>query len=397
MNAIALLAALFIALLPAAGLAASTSANQAQEELKELRARIAAMQKKLAAAEETRNETADALRESEQAISEANRELRELAAQSRESGARLNVLRKSARAAGARLDTQQELISRMLRRQYQQGEPDALRLVLAGENPNELARQLHYLSYIAKARAGLVRDLRSNLAELEQFQQAIAGEVAEIARITAEQTAQKKRLEQEKLARAKTLKRVSGEIRTQQQQILGLRNNENRLSRLIEQLAKIVRKPRAAAPGKSRPRNEVVPGDSGSARFAALRGLLALPVRGELGGRFGSPRAGGGITWKGLFIAAPGGEEVRAVAAGRVVYADWLRGFGNLLIIDHGENYLTLYANAESLLKRVGEAIRGGDPVATVGNSGGNVESGLYFEIRHEGKPFDPLPWVRLR
>lgn len=397
MNAIALTAALLIALWSATGTAAAPSASQAQEELKELRAKISAMQKKLAAAEESRNEAADALRESEQAISEANRELRELAAQSRESGARLDVLRKSVRAAGARLDTQQELVGQLLRRQYQQGEPDALRLVLSGENPNELARRLHYLSYIAKARGGLIRDLRANLSELEQLQQAIAGEVAEIARITAEQTAQKNRLEREKLARAQVLKQVSGEIRTQQQQILSLRSNETRLSRLIEQLAKIVRKPRSAAPGKPRQRNDAVPGDSGSRSFSALRGLLALPVRGELGGRFGSPRAGGGITWKGLFIAAPTGEEVRAVAGGQVVYADWLRGFGNLLIIDHGENYLTLYANAESLLRRVGEAIRGGDPVATVGNSGGNPESGLYFEIRHEGKPFDPLPWVRLR
>ena len=120
-------------------------------------------------------------------------------------------------------------------------------------------------------------------------------------------------------------------------------------------------------------------------------------MRGELSGRFGSPRADGGITWKGLFITAKRGEDVRAVAEGRVVYADWLRGFGNLLIIDHGYRYLTLYANAEALLKQVGDNIRSGEPIATVGNSGGNPESGLYFEMRHEGKPFDPLSWMKMR
>jgi septal ring factor EnvC (AmiA/AmiB activator) len=98
-----------------------------------------------------------------------------------------------------------------------------------------------------------------------------------------------------------------------------------------------------------------------------------------------------------VFIAARSGEDVKAVAGGRVVYADWLRGFGNLLIIDHGDSYMTLYANAEALLKQVGEIIRGGDTIATVGNSGGNAESGLYFEMRHAGKPFDPLTWVKLR
>jgi septal ring factor EnvC (AmiA/AmiB activator) len=98
-----------------------------------------------------------------------------------------------------------------------------------------------------------------------------------------------------------------------------------------------------------------------------------------------------------LFIRSPSGQEVRAVASGRVVFADWLRGFGNLLIIDHGKGYLTIYGNNESVLKQVGEPVRTGDAVATVGASGGNMESGLYFEIRHEGKAFDPLRWVSLK
>ena len=173
--------------------------------------------------------------------------------------------------------------------------------------------------------------------------------------------------------------------------------NENRLTRLVDQLAKlVVRKP--ATGSRPRPRTDAVPSSrNDDSPFAALRGKLALPVRGELGSRFGSPRIDGGVTWKGLFIAAKSGDDVRAVADGRVVYADWLRGFGNLLIVDHGDSYMTLYANAEALLKQVGDVIRGGEAVATVGNSGGNPESGLYFEMRHEGRPFDPLNWVKLR
>jgi septal ring factor EnvC (AmiA/AmiB activator) len=122
-----------------------------------------------------------------------------------------------------------------------------------------------------------------------------------------------------------------------------------------------------------------------------------LPVRGELANRFGSPRADGGVTWKGLFIRSANGSEVKAVATGRVVFADWLRGFGNLMIVDHGNSYMSLYGNNETIHRQVGDAVRGGETIATVGNSGGNPDSGLYFELRHQGKPFDPLNWVRIK
>ena len=394
---------LFFALALAPALAgAATTANQAQDELQELRGRISAMQKKLAAAEETKSEASDALRESEQAISEANRELRDLTRQARDSGAKLASLRKTSQDTKTSMQSQQEMLGRMLRRQYLQGEPDALRLVLARENPNDMARQLQYLAYIARARAQLVNGLRSNLAELDRLTREIAEEAEAIARIAEEQASQKKRLENEKRARAVVLTKVSRDIRAQQQQIRVMQNNENRLTRLIDQLTRLVqqqpqRPQKPVQSGKPRQRNDTVPADTGGGAFAATRGTLSLPVRGELGGRFGSPRSDGGITWKGVFIAARGGDDVKAVAGGRVVYADWLRGFGNLLIVDHGDSYMTLYANAEALLKQVGDTIRGGDTIATVGNSGGNAESGLYFEMRHAGKPFDPLSWVKLR
>jgi septal ring factor EnvC (AmiA/AmiB activator) len=393
---------LALAFAPAIASAAATTATQAQDELQELRGRISAMQKKLAAAEETKSEASDALRESEQAISEANRELRDLNRQARDAGAKLGSLRKSSQETKSSMQAQQELLGRMLRRQYQQGEPDALRLVLARENPNEMARQLHYLAYIARARAQLVDGLRTNLAELDRLTREIAEETAAITRIAQDQTAQKKRLEREKRARSDVLTKVSRDIRAQQQQIRVMQNNENRLGRLIEQLSRLVqqqpqRTQKPASGGKPRPRNEALPADTGGGAFAATRGTLALPVRGELGGRFGSPRSDGGITWKGVFIAAKSGDGVKAVAGGRVVYADWLRGFGNLLILDHGEGILSVYGNNEAVLVSTGERIEAGAQVATVGTSGGHREPGLYFELRYEGRPFDPLRWVAAR
>lgn len=394
----ALLALIAAASMPLATAAANPAKTQeeARQQQRELRERISALQKKLAAAEEIKSEVSDALRESEQAISEANRELRLLNRQSRESNTKLGKLQKSSQDTAHALRTQQDLLGRMLRQQYLQGQSDALRLVLNREDPNEMARQLHYLAHIARARTQLVEGLRNNLREIDRLKAEIADEAAAITRITAEQTAQRKRLEQEKRARAGVLSRVSRDIRVQQREMRAMQANENRLARLVDQLSKLVRKP--APSTRPRQRTETVPSSrNDDSPFAALRGKLALPVRGELGNRFGSPRSDGGVTWKGLFIAARSGDDVRAVADGRVVYADWLRGFGNLLILDHGDNYMTLYANAEALLKQVGDAIRGGETVATVGNSGGNPESGLYFEMRHEGRPFDPLQWVKLR
>jgi septal ring factor EnvC (AmiA/AmiB activator) len=130
--------------------------------------------------------------------------------------------------------------------------------------------------------------------------------------------------------------------------------------------------------------------------FARQKGSLRLPVRGPVAGRFGSPRDGGG-TWHGLFIRAGAGNDVKAVAGGRVVFAEWMRGFGNLMIVDHGDSYLSIYGNNDSLLKQVGQAVKGGETVATVGNSGGNQESGLYFELRHKGQPIDPMKWASVK
>ena len=140
--------------------------------------------------------------------------------------------------------------------------------------------------------------------------------------------------------------------------------------------------------------NESTPGVTTS-DFAQLKGSLRLPVRGVVSNRFGAARQEGS-NWKGLFIRAGVGSEVKAIAAGRVVFADWMRGFGNLMIVDHGGSYLSIYGNNEALLKQVGDSLRGGETIASVGNSGGNPESGLYFELRQNGQPIDPLKWVKL-
>ena len=390
---------------------AAPSSAAAQEELQQLRARIEALQNKITGAEASRSEAADALRESERAISEANRDLAELDQASKIVSQRAEALRVETRKTAGSLESLRKNLARLLHEQHVRHggrQPETLNLLLSGENPNDIARDLHYLGYVSRAQGVAIRNLRDGLSKLAALGEEASAKAAELAAIGAQQINQRKRLEGEKRKRTEVVTRLSRDIQVQQREVGAMRRNETRLTSLIEQLARVITRPapaprdKAAAPRprgeRDNERNERVPEPTTVMQaFSQLRGRLALPVRGELAGRFGSPRNDGGLTWKGLFMAAAAGEPVRAVAGGRVVYADWLRGFGNLLIVDHGEGYMSLYGYNEALLKRVGDEIHGGDTVATVGNSGGSTDSGLYFELRHQGKPFDPMPWVGRR
>lgn len=377
---------------PHAGAAASAGAKE--KELRALRARIDALQKQLNETEGSKSEAADALRESERAISDANRALRELTRQSRDAGRRLAALKSETRSREEAIKAQQSLLARLLYQHYLGGPSEPMQLLLNQEDPQQIARRLHYLGYVSRARAELIAEMRAGLARLKALSVEAQREAAKLAAVTAEQKAQRRRLEREKRARSQVLTRISRDLERQRREISTLKRNENRLARLVASLSKLV----ARAKPAPRMRNERVPqGASGDSAFPNLKGRLRLPVRGELANRFGSPRSEGGVLWKGLFIVARAGDEVRAIADGRVVFADWLRGFGNLLIIDHGDAYMSLYGNNEALFKQVGDPILGGEAVAAVGNTGGNANSGLYFELRHQGRPLDPLDWVNLR
>lgn len=376
-------------------LAAPAQAQTAQkDELRELRDRINALQKRLAASEETKAEAADSLKESERAISETNRRLYQLSAQRREAGAALTRLRNQARTLESDIAAEQATLGKLLYRQYVGGQSDALKLVLNREDPNEIARQLQYLGYVSRARAQMLASLRDNLANLRELSEQSRKKAAELRALEHEESRQKSRLVKEKETQKRVFAEVSGEISKSRRQLTTLRRDEQRLTRLIEQLTRELARKK---PGKGITNRKLPSADAGTGPFRQMKGRLRLPVIGELTNRFGSPRQDSGLSWKGLFISANPGQEVKAIAGGRIVFADWLRGFGNLMIMDHGNGYMSLYGNNEALLKQVGDEARVGDTIAAVGNSGGNPDSGLYFELRFQGKPFDPLPWVTLK
>ena len=277
------------------------------------------------------------------------------------------------------------------------GAPDFVRVALSGEDLSDAARKLHYLTYVSRDAARTIEAHRSALAGLERLKAESESRAGELAAIEARGRAERGQLLAERREHRRLLERIAGEIRSARRRIQLLVADESRLSRLVEEIGKLL----AARPGAGYARVTSVPEAAAGAQpagpFSALKGRLRLPVRGELVGRFGTQRASGSASAKGLFIRAAEGEPIRAIAPGQVVYADWMRGFGNLLIVDHGEAFLSIYGNNDSLLKQTGDAVTLGEPLATAGQSGGNEETGLYFELRHQGKPFDPLSWVKLR
>jgi len=276
------------------------------------------------------------------------------------------------------LAEREQAVGRMLAAQQANRAPDALRVALSGDDPAAMARSLHYVSYLARASATMLADYRATLAEAARLADEAQAKRARLDALQAASRADREKLLAERRERRRVLDQVAGEVRKSRKEIKVMRADAARLARLVEELAALL------------------PAQARKEPFSKLRGRLSLPVRGELSGRFGAPRGAAGTEAKGLFIRAPQGQPVRAIAEGQVVYAEWMRGFGNLLILDHGEAYLSIYANNESLLKQVGDAVTTGETVATTGASGGNEETGLYFEMRHLGRAFDPLRWVKL-
>ena len=394
--------------------AASRQKPKPQEELQELRGRIEKLQKQLSEKEETRAGAADSLKESEQAISEVNRRLHDLSADQQAVQAEVATQDGQMHVLEKRIAAEKSRIEKILQNRYINGGQDTLKMILNGEDPAALTRQLHYYSYIARARANLVQRVHADVAQLAELKHESQKKADEISRLKDQEAAGKQQLQTEQTKRKQVLAKLSNQIASQRKEISRLQQNEQRLTRLVEEINRILAKKRAdeakrraGAEAEARARqksgkkpllverNEEVPDDSLAGKaFASLKGRLKLPVRGELANRFGSPREAGGLSWKGLFIRADTGQIVRAIADGRVVFADWLRGFGNLLILDHGGGYMSLYGYNESLLKAVGDLIKSGDEIAQVGNTGGNQDSGLYFELRFQSKPLDPTNWV---
>ncbi len=422
--------------------------QQAESERAALRQKLTRLKRDIIQTEAAKSHAADALAHSETAISQAKRALRELTQEQAETAARLAKLSKQQAQLNTKIERQQHQLADLLRQQHRSGNEDRIKLLLSGDNPNRIHRDLHYMGYISEAQRRLIDSLQADLQEIEQNKADMQGTKEALAEMAKEEQAHQALLEQEKARHARLLAQLSGKLTAQRREAGNIQRDEQRLSSLVGKLAELIEAQRQAELAQARQRRLEAqaklreqkkagsvkptppPNNAGSQRFpdpidddenpsqsiakgelqgqtavqavafarpfSSLRGRLPLPVKGELLAKYGNKREDG-PNWKGLFIHAPEGADIKTVAAGQVVFADWLRGFGNLIIVDHGNQYMTIYGNNQALLKHAGDAVKAGDVIASAGNSGGNEQSGLYFEMRHQGRAFDPLSWVVTR
>jgi murein hydrolase activator len=408
---------LLVLMLACAPYANANKKEQSKQNLNDVQQRLEALKKELDNSQEAHKDAADALKESEVAISAANKKLFEINQKQQQNKKTLTQLKSDSISTNQALAEQQKLLSSQLYQQYIHGQQSYIQMILQSENPSDIARDVEYFSYVAKARASLINKMQGNLNKISKLNDATASALKEVADLKQKQVDEKRALESQKQAKSKVVSNLSQQIAAQRSEIKKLTRDEKRLSELVERLAKIIPPtPKKARPKRepatttnptetttiNRPPKELLANNTepslefSGASFAALKGKLRLPVRGDVMNRFGSSREDSGISWKGLFIKANEGAEVKSVATGRVVFADWLRGFGNLIILDHGDGYMSLYGNNQAVLKQVGDSVRAGDVIASVGNSGGNQTNGLYYELRSQSRPFDPLSWSRL-
>ena len=383
---------------------AATKADSAKENLNAVHEKIDQLKRELSGTQKAQEDATDQLKKSEKQISDTNRSLYEISVQQKKNYTKLQELKAQSDTVESQVDLQRKMLGQQIYQQYLHGDPGYLQMIIQSENPSVVARNIQYYSYVAKARAKNIYQMQGNLKKIEAYSLETASKLKEIASLKQKEEIKRAELESQKKDRAKLIASLSSKINQQRNEIQKLMRDEKRLTDLVDRLARL---PSTPIPSKREEKsstkipvlsNESIPTETFSGqKFESLRGKLSLPVKGDVINRFGSPREDTGLSWKGLFIKSNEGNEVKSIATGRVVFADWLRGFGNLIIVDHGEGYMSLYGNNQSTLKKTGEIVRGGDVIALVGNTGGNESNGLYFELRKLSKPFDPLAWTAIK
>jgi len=396
----------WLCMLWAPALWADSKAEQPKQTLSLIKEKIEQLKQQLEDTQEAHADAADGLKKSEKAISESKRKLFELAQQQKKHSDTLKQLAAKKTRLQLTISLQKQKLAQQFYQEYTHRNADTMQLLLQQEDPNQIARELQYYAYIAKARKWLINDLQKNLKQVIALNEQTEQTLQQVTALKQEQEVARKKLESEKQEKAKVLNSLASKIAIQRKEINRLKRDEQSLSQLVERLARPVAPSKKPAESKTDvpttgvpiAKNESLPSpglDGG--HFASLKGKLSLPVKGEVMNRFGSNREDTGLTWKGLFIRSAEGSEVKAIAQGKIVFADWMRGFGNLLIIDHGDGYMSLYGNNQALLRKQGDLVKAGDTIASVGNTGGNPSSGLYYELRQFSRPFDPLSWSLVR
>lgn len=374
-NLTSLLPLVLITILSGSALAADPSELEAR--LEQLRADIVRIQTRLDSDLASRDQLHLELSRAERQVAEADRNLRATGTAVADTQTRIDDIEERIAAITSEAADLAEVLGAQLRLAYQQGGQSRLKLLLNQDDPRELARQMAYHGYLSRARLTLLAELESLQRRLLASRAELTRELTRLGDLQARQREQASALRVAREERDQAMQRLQARIESQAAELVAMERAAAELEDLIEELARALRD---------------IPMDIEVPSILSLRGQLPVPVQGPLNRRFGEAR-GGELRWNGWLIGAAPGAAVRAIAHGRVAYADWLRGYGMLLIIDHGDGVMSLYGHNESLLHRVGDWVAAGNEIAIVGQSGGG-EPGLYFELRRDGRPENPGAWL---
>ncbi|QPT12856.1 murein hydrolase activator EnvC [Serratia rubidaea] len=391
-----------VLLLPLSGHAADDNKSQ----LKDIQQSIAEKEKAVKQQQQQRSSLQDKLKQQEKTIAQASRSLRSTQSTLNSLGKDISGLNASIAKLQKQQTQQQNILSKQLDAAFRQGQHSAVQLILSGEESQRSERILAYFGYLNDARQENIEELKQTRAELAQQKTTLVAKQKQQKSLLSEQQAQQQKLEQARSARKKTLSALESSLEKDQQRLSELRQNE---SRLRDKIARAEREAREAARVREKVRKKeqqakktgtrYKPSESERSLMARTGGLgrpngqAYWPVRGSTLHRFGE-QLQGELRWKGVVIAAPEGSEVKAIADGRVLMADWLQGYGLVVVVEHGKGDMSLYGYNQSALVNVGAQVRAGQPIALVGTSGGQGTPSLYFEIRRQGQAVNPLPWL---
>lgn len=353
---------------------------QHQQQLQRLQQQVQRLQAELAAGRQKQSEQQQALVETEQTLGRVARELRETEQNLSNAQQRLAELSDEQGRLEQQLEQQRESIEALLHLAYQQNNQPLIKLLLSGQRPEDMARQMRYFAILnADQQEQLNRWLQQSerLAAVIDDQQVLTRQLEQDRQ---QQLAQQEELTRQKNRRAQILANLTAEVSDTESELERVRAEQEQLDELVTRM-----EAELADLSLDFPAGEAI---------SSARGRLPWPVEGRLKARFGAQMANSSLRWQGWLIDAREGDEARAVHHGRVVFAEYLNGFGLLMILDHGDGILTLYGRNQTLLRTVGEWVNAGDPIAEVGLSGGFDESGLYFEMRRNGQPENPANWL---
>ncbi len=366
---------------------ASSYADE-KAEMAKLQKEIESLQKELQQVQGTRSTLQKELQKSEEEINTLQQKANEINKELKQQNNELNQLKNERSQLEQAKKAQQGQIAGQMRAAHKLGEQSEVKVLFNQESPDQLSRIMKYHSYFMEAHNSKMQGFMETIARIDALTPEIEKKTLELGAMQAQLDDQRKQLKSRQDQRQQALAKVNNQFKDKNQQLNQLNEDRRRLQVLLERVTQRV----ATSGAINSP--AYVPLPAGGEKFSQRKGRLPWPTQGSLIHRFGSPRIAGQINWSGAYIAAPMGNQVIAVHHGRVVFADYFGGHGLLVIVDHGEGYLSLYAHNQSLLKKAGEPVRAGEAIASVGNSGGQAGTGLYFEIRHQGRPIDPGGWL---